>query len=45
MIGLSRWCFVETNSFEFALEVGVSVFCIFEQNKGFMSSISMGKES
>lgn len=37
--GLAR-CFVETKSYEFALEVDVPIFWIFEQSWGFMCSIA-----
>lgn len=41
-MGLSRWFFVETKSFEFAMEEGVSVSRVFERSRGIMHSISMG---
>jgi hypothetical protein len=42
-MGLSRWFFVETKSFEFAMEEGVSVSRGFERSRGIMCSTSMGK--
>lgn len=42
-MGLSRWIFVESKSFEFALDEGVHVLRVSERSKGFMHSVSLGK--
>lgn len=41
-MGLSRWFFIESKPFEFALE-GVPVLHVYERSRDFMCSVSMGK--
>jgi hypothetical protein len=43
VMGLFRWIFVESKSFEFAMEEGVHVLCVFERGRGFMCYVSLGK--
>jgi hypothetical protein len=42
---LSKWFYIETKSFEFALKVGISVLRIFERSRGYMCYVSLGKAS
>jgi hypothetical protein len=43
-MSLSRWLFVESKLFEFAME-GVSVLLVFERSRGCMRFVSLGKET
>lgn len=42
-MGLSRWIFVESKYFEFAMEERVIVLRVFERNRSFMCYVSLGK--
>jgi hypothetical protein len=42
-MGLSKWFYVESKPFEFAMEVGIPVLCIFERSRYYVRSVFLGK--
>jgi hypothetical protein len=43
LMGMSRWCFIESKSFELAMEGRSSVLHILERCRGSVRSICLGK--
>ena len=45
IMGVSGWLYLESKSFKFAVEEGVSVLLIFERSRSVLCSVFLGKIS